>query len=222
MVLGSHNLSEKLYFFYDYLPKSPVPTEWAYDADREVWTLDFETRNQGKNNTSISVFSPSTGQSFCLLIPRERLLNSRALISMTPSKAAANDKKIELAFGGHLAEPFLAGTDPGECLYFNLEDIVGVNTVTGEYWKASFDATVPEQKNPQSGVTPIRSHAPDTIASVWSLYGTGKDDEEAKVMLSRILERRPNESEALLILGKILTRQGDSTEALPPLHSVEL
>ncbi len=135
---NSRNLSEKLYFFYDYSLRSPVPTEWEYDADRESWTLSFEVKREG-GRTYIPVFSPRTGLEFYLIISGDKLASSKALISMTPAKAAANDKKIELAFGGRVVEPLPDGDAASSEIHFSLEDIIGINPATGEYWKATIE-----------------------------------------------------------------------------------
>jgi len=175
----SRNLSEKLYFFYDYLPRSPVPTEWEYDADREIWNISFEIRSEG-DRACIPVMSPGYGTEFCLVVGQERPVSGNMTIAMSPSKAKLIDKKMQLAFGGHLVEPFVRA----DGIFFKLEDIVGINPMTGEYWKAH--------------VEPVR---PTVVPTPIPLVTSESELSEIDV-LRRQLIRDPGNAVAFVTLGK--------------------
>jgi hypothetical protein len=193
---GSHNLSEKLYIFYDYLPRSPVPTEWEYDADKEIWQIGFEVRPQIAD-ACIPVLSPASATELCLYIPRSQAPSRPVTIKMSPSEAAVNDKKIQLAFGGRVVEPYRASMG----VHFSLEDIVAINPETGKIWKVhssppllAADSDIP--KSPQILSTP-ESPALSKVES-----------------LKRDLIKRPDNAEAFYLMGSELLRGEKFSEAI--------
>ncbi|NOT46720.1 MAG: tetratricopeptide repeat protein [Acidobacteria bacterium] len=228
--IGTHNLTEKIYFLYDYLPKSPVPTEWEYDADREMWNFEFQIEYRGAS-TCIPVLSPKSGTQFCLIVAGGSPLSKNASMAMTPAKASQNDKSIQLAFGGYLVEPFVSL----DGIFFKLEDLVGVNLSTGEHWKVNLVPPAVLQSQPVSPLEPFSERSEiDSLKrqlikdpqNAHAFVDLGKkflatnDLDNAIRAFSQAIEWDSNSFDAQFGLAKTYSARGETTKAIEHLDII--
>lgn len=134
----SKTAGETLYFltdgFFDGDFNTPV-----YNADKEQWTFDLNFK-ETSTETCLPIISPNTGQYFCLVV-RSKLGIKKAVVSMPPTVAKANDNKLKLVFVGKIIKPYIWSNGTSQIrdilsgVYFDLEEIICLNPKTGQKWK---------------------------------------------------------------------------------------
>lgn len=222
---GGFTAASKMYFLYDFGAGGFTYDEAAYDADKEIWTINLDLRKTG-NGTCAPIFSVNSGLILCLILPKE-LLEKNVTVPMAPSVAAINDRKINIAFIGKVVEPYIWSSigndsfrDITSGVYFELEEIVCINPQTGQQWKVNIS-------KPQEIISPTDELLKKTYKEIVS----NPMNAEAHLTLARALVQKSeyekaivsyksaiywksNLLEAHIELGRVYLNQGNYEMAL--------
>ncbi len=202
----THTAADKIYLLYDSGTGSVTYDGADYDADKELWSFEFNFI-ETSYTTNIPILSQSSGQIIYLIVPKKLGKKVKSFVSMPPTVAAANDKKLQIAFAGRIVEPYLWSNDFSSSnavisgIHFELEEIICLNPNTGQKWKV-------EIPNNPLAITPTPNN---------NNFDSSSNDELANYKRELITD--PMNAKAYLEVGKIYSKQGNFENAISNLRT---